>query len=249
MRIGISAHASSLGRAMGKCIEYGCNHIEVCVDNMSDWEDIKSHSELLKSCDISIGVHMPLEINPCERVVFIRKSWQDFLRKSIEVGMTLEVKYYNFHLGYGISNFVKKDRHLYLENGARFLKEVEYISNGSQIFIENMYDKGGYMENLGTCSGDFEYVFENTEKIGFCFDLGHSLISQGEYIDLFGENIILTHISSNDGIDDIHIGIQSTSAHDESIRKILSLKNLEYVVLEMKEEYVARSYEKIKNLI
>ncbi|KDR95562.1 Endonuclease IV [Peptoclostridium litorale DSM 5388] len=249
MRIGLSATAKDLFMAVEKCNEYGCNHIEIGVDNISDWEYIKRQSESLRSHDVSIGVHMPLEMNPCERVEFIRTSWLDFLRKSIDVGSKLGVKYYNIHLGYGISSFVEQDRSAYLENGVRFLKKAAKLSTGSLLCIENMYDKGGYIQNLGTCSEDFEYIFENIKDIGFCFDLGHSLISQGDYISRFGENAKLAHISSNDGREDLHMGIYGSRDNDIAIRNILGLKNLEYVVLEMKAEYVAKSCEKIMNLI
>lgn len=249
MRIGLSAHSKNLFRAAEKCNEYGCNHIEIGVDNMSDWEYVKRQIESLRSHGISIGVHMPLEMNPCERVEFIRESWLELLRKSLDIGRELDVKYYNIHLGYGISSFVEKDRSEYLENGAQFLKKAANLSNGSLICIENMYGKGGYIQNLGTCSKDFEYIFENTKGIGFCFDLGHSLISRGDYISRLAENTKLAHISSNDGREDLHRGIESTRAHDLTIQDILKLKNIEYVVLEMKEEHVAKSCEKIMNLI
>ncbi|SHJ90788.1 sugar phosphate isomerase/epimerase family protein [Tepidibacter formicigenes] len=248
MKLGISAMAYDIKEKIDICKELGFNHIEVGIDNLEDWDFLYEEKEELKKNDISIGVHMPMELNTCESIKYIRKCWIDFFIENYKKGKILDVKYYNLHLGYGLKNRVKNYREKYLNNTLCFFQKVlENITN-AEIYIENTYVSEGHLVNLGDNVNDFEYIFKNVKKdnFGFCYDSGHNLINSDDYVNKLSSYIKLIHLSNNDGKSDLHLGLSEIGLlSEEDIKYLLNLKSVKYIVLEMNEKFFQSS----KNII
>lgn len=230
------------------CKELKFNHIEVGIDNLEDWNFLYEQIEKLKRNDISIGIHMPMELNTCETVKYINKCWVDFFLENYKRGKLLNVKYYNLHLGYGLKNRVKKQRKNYLDNTVHFLLMLIKKMTDIDIYIENTYSLDGDLVNLGNDAGDFEYIFKNvkSENLGFCYDTGHNLIDKSDYLNKLHSYIKLIHLSDNDGKSDLHMGLNENGLlREEDIKYLLKLKNVKYIVLEMDKKFFQTS----KNII
>lgn len=244
MRFGISAMYFELGEKINICKELGFNHIEVGIDNLNEWDFLYDQKENLKKSDISIGIHMPMELNSCEIIKYVNDYWMEFFIENYNKGKLLDVKYYNLHLGYGIKNKVKKYREKYIENSLYFFYNLMQKIDDVDIYIENTYSQEGDIVNLGNSIEDFNYIFKNIQNtsLGFCYDTGHNLINKDEYINKLKDRIKLVHLSDNDGISDLHLGLSEYGLlSEDEIRYILKLKNLNYVVLEMNNQFFKNS--------
>lgn len=244
MRIGISSMYFELNEKILICKELGFNHIEVGIDNLKDWDFLFEQKENLKKNDISIGIHMPMELNPCEIIKYINDYWIKFFIENYNKGKLLNVKYYNLHLGYGIRNKVEKYRKNYMNNALYFFYNILKNIKDVDINIENTYSINGDIVNIGNKVDDFNYIFKNivSNNLGFCYDTGHYLINEDRYIEDLSERIKLIHLSDNDGKEDLHLGLcENGLLRKEDIKKLLKSKNLDYIVLEMDKNFFESS--------
>ena len=244
MKIGISTMAKNVKEKIRICKELSFNHLEIGIDNFEDWNYVKDSYCDLKRSNISIGIHLPMEMNVCEPIKHINDSWLNYLRENHNEGKKIGVEYYNLHLGYGIKNKVLRNRENYLDNALYFFYNLFNNIDDIKISIENTYSEIGDFINLGTNVDDFKIIFDNieTDKLFFCYDSGHNLINKSEYIEKINHKIKLTHLSQNDGIKDLHLGLsQNGKLKIDEIKNILKLKHLEYVVLEMDNIYLKDS--------
>ncbi|MDR0880616.1 MAG: TIM barrel protein [Clostridioides sp.] len=250
MRIGISSLINGLDSALDICEEYDIiEHIEIGVDNTDDCNALKGYASRIKSLGLSIGIHLPLEFNPCEKIESIRRDWLCFfwsLYDIIEENFE-EVGYYNFHLGHVMTSRLKCDRDAYLCYIKEFLFNLRAVST---VTIENTYSKGGDFSNIGNLSRDFEYIFREAhgvkfDNIYFCYDTGHNLIDRGEYLENLKYKIKTVHLSDNDGVDDLHQGIGKGKLSTKDIFETLNL-DPDFLVLEVKEEDLRESIRKIE---
>ena len=164
MRLGISALLFNLDKALELCREVDrINHIEVGIDNLDECIKLSKYKGEFDKLNLSLGIHLPMELNSCENIKYIRKSWIDFINK-IEDGLKdLNIEYFNMHLGYVISERLYKNRIKYLDNSVSFFEELLKVSN-KRLSIENTYSKNGDFSNIGYICDDFEYIF-NKNKI------------------------------------------------------------------------------------
>ena len=109
MRLGISALLFNLDKALELCREVDkINHIEVGIDNLDECIKLSKYKGEFDKLNLSLGIHLPMELNSCENIKYIRKSWIDFINK-IEDGLKdLNIEYFNMHLGYVISERLYK---------------------------------------------------------------------------------------------------------------------------------------------
>lgn len=246
MKIGISALLFNIEEALEICKEIKeIRHIEIGIDNINECIELNKYKKYIEELDISIGIHLPMELNTCENIQYIRNSWLNFVE---EINLNLEafnVKYFNLHLGYVMSNRLSKDRKKYLDISKNFFNELEI---GIDITIENTYSKKGDFSNIGNLASDFEYIFNENEKLYFCYDTGHNLINSDNYIDKLKNRIKVIHLSDNDGIDDLHVGIGNGKLVDKDIKKVLNL-DADYLILEIKSEHIKDSLNKIGQII
>ncbi|WFD09572.1 sugar phosphate isomerase/epimerase family protein [Tepidibacter hydrothermalis] len=233
------------------CKKLGFNHIEVGIDNLEDWDYLYHNKDELIKNDISIGIHLPMEMNTCDPIKMINEFWVDYFYENYKIGKLLNVKYYNLHLGYGFKNKVEKNRIGYLNNTANFLIRVLNNIDDVDIYIENTYSKSGDLINLGNVLSDFEYLFKNVTKynLGFCYDTGHNLINKDEYLKRLSDNIRLVHLSDNDGNKDLHLGLSENGlVTEKDIKDILEIKNNKYLVFEMNTKYLNESFALYKKI-
>lgn len=240
MKIGISALTHELEDAILICKNNDLiKHIEIGIDNLYECNKIMKFSNEFLKYDISIGIHLPMELNTCENIEYIRKSWASFI-ENMEQNLTcIDIKYFNMHVGYVIKNRFENNKKKYLDNTINFIQTLEC---SKAIFIENTYTKGGDLCNIGTMPDEFEYIFSNTNKVKFCYDTGHELISKGDFVSKLRNNIGIVHLSDNDGKEDSHIGIGNGKIALNKIEEILNL-NPNFIILEVGYKYINESIE------
>ena len=244
-RIGISSLIFNLDKALKICEDNkSINHIEIGIDNIFDCDILKKYKEKIKNLNLSVGIHLPMELNPCEDIEFIKQKWIEYiilLNKNLNF---LDISYYNMHLGYVITNRLKKNKEKYLNNIVNFFEEISLKEKNLPITIENTYTKGGDISNVGSCVEDFTYILDCNDNISFCYDSGHDLICPSNY-SLLRNKIKVVHLSDNNGMEDEHLGILNGKLRECDLQEILRL-NAEFIVLEMKFEYIESSLQVLK---
>ena len=233
MKIGISALMFNLEEALNICEKNKkINHIEVGLDNLEDIDILKKYKNRIKDLNLSISIHLPMELNTCEDIKYIKSSWIDFICKMDDsLSMDFDIKYYNVHLGYVMTNRLYKNKQKYLKNTVEFLNDDRL--DKKIISIENTYSKKGDFSNIGDNVDDFNYIFNNisNKNIYFCYDTGHDLINNSDYTKLSGMTKII-HFSDNDGVDDLHVGYKKGILSDEIFDDIEKI-NPDYLILEI----------------
>lgn len=246
MIIGISALLFNIEEALDLCEKIkDIKHIEIGIDNLDECTKLYKYKDRIESLKLSISIHLPMELNTCENIEYIRKSWINFTKNISNDLKAFDIKYFNLHLGYVISNRLNKNKEKYLNNSIEFLKGLCEEIN-SEITIENVYSKDGDFSNVGNTVYDFEYILKNinNNNIGFCYDTGHYLINKDNYIDLLKDKTKVIHLSDNDGIEDIHIGIGRGILSKKHIREVLQIK-AKYMILEINYEHVKETINKL----
>ena len=237
MKIGISALKFNLEDALNICKKNKkISHIEMGIDNLEDVESLKKYKDEINKLNLSISIHLPMELNTCEDIKFIRNSWVDFICEMDKIlSLDFDIKYYNAHLGYIMSTRLDKNRQRYLQNTVEFLND-EKLKNNLQnkiISIENTYSKKGDFSNVGNSVYDFKYIFDKIENdnVYFCYDTGHALIDNSDYEQIF-DKIKIIHFSDNNGKEDLHIGY-TKGILDSSIFEKIENVNPDYLILEI----------------
>lgn len=249
MKVGISALLFNMEEAIEICkSEKSIKHIEIGIDNLEECEKLLRYKKDFEELNLSIGIHLPMELNTCENIIYIRNSWISFINEINKQLSTLNIEYFNMHLGYAITSRLNNNRNKYLKNTVEFLND-NCLDSNIVISIENTYSKRGDFSNIGNNVKDFEYIFNNTirKKICFCYDTGHFLINKDDYIDKLSERIKIVHLSDNDGTIDIHIGIGKGILCMNHIKKILEY-NPEYLVLEIDYKDIKDTLINLKSL-
>ena len=248
MNLGISSLLYNLNDALDICsIFKEINHIEIGIDNLYECKELNKYKSRIDEMGITIGIHLPMELNTCEKVEYIRNSWVEFICKIDNDLRDFDIKYYNMHLGYAITNRLNKDKIKYLDNSINFLDNIS-MSISKKISIENVYTKHGDYSNIGNQVEDFEYIFSKVkDNISFCYDTGHNLINNSNYIKTLKEKISIIHLSDNNGIEDMHIGIGRGILSKDNIIEVLNLKS-DYIVLEIDYMYIEETIDKLNLL-
>lgn len=237
MKIGISALKFNLKQALDICAKnQKITHIEMGIDNLEDIQTLKEYKDEIEKLNLSISIHLPMELNTCEDIEYIRNSWIDFICEMDDIlSCDFDIKYYNAHLGYIMSSRLDKNRQKYLNNTVKFLnnKKLKQKLNKRIISIENTYSKRGDFSNVGNNIDDFNYIFNNIENnnVYFCYDTGHDLINPSNYNELSYKTKII-HFSDNNGLEDLHLGY-TKGILDEQIFKKIEKINPEYLILEI----------------
>lgn len=244
-RIGISSLIFNINEALEICNKNEeINHIEIGIDNLSDCEELKKYEKTIKKLNLSIGIHLPMELNTCENIMFIQEKWIDYINILTKKLSFLNISYFNMHLGYVMTNRLIKNKEKYLNNIVNFFDKLLLEEIYPYFTIENTYTKGGDFSNVGCNVEDFQYIFKNNKNLSFCFDSGHNLICQSNYY-LLKDKTKVIHLSDNSGVEDEHLGILKGNLRLDELIKILSLKP-EFLVLEMKFEDIGESLNILK---
>jgi sugar phosphate isomerase/epimerase len=252
VKLGVSSLSFELKDKIYMCKSEGLNHIELGIDNLDEYEILYDYIDEINKHNISVGIHLPMELNTCENIDYIRNAWVDFTYKNFEYAHKLNLKYFNIHLGYVMTNRFLSNKPKYLNNSIDFLKKICSKSKEIDIYIENTYSKQGDFSNVGNCLYDFEYIFSelnNIDNLGFCYDTGHNLINKDLYIKNLYNKIKLIHLSDNDGLNDLHIGLKHGILDINDISNVVNIKGAKYIVLEIQDKYINESKDLIKNII
>lgn len=248
MKIGISTLLFNIEEALELCNKIDkINHLEIGIDNLSECEALYKYKDKINRLGLTVGIHLPMELNTCENIEYINHSWVNFIKDMHESLKEFKIKYFNLHLGYIMTNRLKNNRQKYLNNSIKF---IDSITIDTDICIENVYCKKGNFSNIGNISYDFEYIFSmvKNSKLYFCYDTGHNLIDSDDYIDKLKQKIKVIHLSDNDGIEDTHIGIGMGLLSKEQIKEVLDL-NPEYLILEISYGYIKDTINTINEII
>ena len=244
MKVGISALIFNLKEALDICENNKeINHIEIGIDNIKDCEELKRYEYKIKDLHLSVGIHLPMELNPCEHIEFIRNKWIDYIITLNEKLNFLEISYFNMHLGYVMTDRLSKNKEKYLNNIIDFFDKLLKTKN-LPITIENTYTKGGDFSNVGSKVEDFNYIFQHNENINFCYDTGHNLICKSNY-NLLKDKIKIIHLSDNNTKEDEHLGLMKGKLDHNELKYILSI-NPEFLVLEMNFDDIEESLHILK---
>ena len=249
MKIGISALLFNLDDAIEICKnEKDISHIEIGIDNIEECKTLLTYEKILKDLNISISIHLPMELNTCENILYIRNSWIEFINKIYDELKPLKVKYYNMHLGYGMTNRLSKNREMFLNNSLKFFNDKN-LNKEIFISIENTYSNYGDFSNIGNKVEDFEYIFNNSKnkRLSFCYDTGHFLINKSNYIEKLTDKLKVVHLSDNNGIEDQHIGIGKGILNKKHIKDIMKI-NIDYLILEMDFNHIKKTLVNLKDL-
>ncbi|KKY02954.1 endonuclease [Paraclostridium benzoelyticum] len=239
MKLGISALVNEIDSAIYICkTNKNINHIEIGIDNLIECKKVLLYKDEFKRNNISVGIHLPMELNTCENIEYIRNSWVNFIYEINLELKELAIKYFNLHLGYVINSRFKKNKKKYLDNSIKFLQSINL--KNKHVFIENTYTNGGDICNIGTTVNEFEYILNNIDNIEFCYDTGHNLINSDCFLDALGSKMNLMHLSDNNGKEDLHVGIGKGILNLEGLKDLMSMK-VQYAVLEIKYEDIDES--------
>lgn len=245
LRVGISSLMFNINEALEICNKNKeINHMEIGIDNLSDCEMLYKYEKIIKKLDLSVGIHLPIELNPCEDIIFIKEKWIEYINILREELKFLNISYFNMHLGYVMTNRLMKNKAKYLNNILDFFNKLSLEENYFHTSIENTYTKGGDFSNVGSDVEDFEYIFKHNKNISFCFDSGHNLICKSNY-NLLKNKTRVIHLSDNHGIEDEHLGILKGNLTKEELKKILGLKP-EFLVPEMNFDDIEESLNILK---
>ena len=246
IRVGIASLIFNIKEALEICNKNKeINHMEIGIDNISDCEELRKYEKIIKKLNLSVGIHLPMELNPCEDIIFIKDKWIDYIDMLSKELNFLDISYFNMHLGYVMTNRLIKNKEKYLNNIVDFFNKLALKNSSIPITIENTYTKGGDFSNVGSELEDFEYIFTHNKNISFCFDSGHNLIYKSNY-NLLKNKTKVIHLSDNHGIKDEHLGILKGNLTLQELKNILSLKP-EFLVLEMKLGHIEESLDILKN--
>ena len=111
---------------------------------------------------------------------------------------------------------------------------VNHVDN-----IVAIKEASGDFSNIGYICDDFEYIFNKikSQNLCFCYDTGHNLINNSDYISNLNDRLEIIHLSDNNGIDDSHLGIGRGILHENEIKKLLSV-NAKYLILEINHNHI-----------
>ena len=249
MVFGISSLLFNFDDALSLCEKIPLiKHIELGIDNLDECKVLYKYKEKINKLNISLSIHLPMELNSCENINYINDSWVKFISTMNKELTDFDIKYYNFHLGYAISSRLKNNRNKYLDNSIKFIRNI--LKNDINISIENVYSSEGDFSNIGNKSYDFEYIFNRikSDKLCFCYDTGHYLINRDDYLNRLIDKIEVIHLSDNYGVEDIHIGIGRGILTKEHISKVVNL-NPKYLILEINFNHIEDTINKLNDII
>ncbi|RDY24103.1 sugar phosphate isomerase/epimerase [Romboutsia maritimum] len=249
MRIGVSTLLFNIKECLVMCEKIDViKHIEIGIDNIKECSELYEYRDYINKLGLSIGIHLPMELNTCENIEYIKDSWIKYIQELEKNLEGFNIEYFNLHLGYVMKNRLSKNRDKYLNISSEFLDNIK-LNKNTVITIENTYSKDGDFCNIGNKVYDFEYIFNKikNDKTYLCYDTGHYLINKDEYIKNMKDKIKVIHLSDNDGINDIHIGIGKGILSEKHIIEVLKL-NPDYLVLEINYEHIKDTIKKLNSI-
>lgn len=202
--------------------EHDLRHIEI--DVMKDdslvvdapGRRIQELAERACQLGISLSIHVPYTLNPCEKTDFLRQAHVVYLRKCVNIAARLNATHLTLHMGqFSTLPLLPHYRRQAIDRLIDVLKVVldDCTRRKVTIALENMHPMppGSGHGLLGDTADDFERVFFrlHSRYLRFCLDVGHANASDGisAYLPAFAKRLAVVHVSDNKGKTDDHLAI------------------------------------------
>ncbi len=242
--IGISALHFDLEEKINIYHDYeDIKFIECGIDGPRDIEILKRAMQKPENQNVKFAIHLPLKSNPVEDLEDLRTANIQFVSEIIREILPYEPLYFNMHLGHAFYNSYNNNTNMYLDKAKNYLIALLSISTKVNLYIENVYNlldiNSGDRCSIGTKAKEFEYLLKrlDTERIGFCYDLGHALIQKEDFSSLLSRNKLLYHFNVNNGISDEHLGVQQTGTYtDTFFYESIKDYSFDFIVLELDKD-------------
>jgi sugar phosphate isomerase/epimerase len=264
MEIGVSLNYNELGKYPSVYQDTGImpKHIQVngLTSEMSKIiGPLSDNIRNLRSInpEITISFHA-FKFNLSEKVDMVRKVWLELAKETIYFAVDLDVKFVNFHAGYG-SGGTRVKHQAYREALIPVLKELVDTASpyGLEIHLENLYPRPIHseMRMLGDRTSDFNSFFSQISSPLFklCYDYGHGNIDEHgiDIIREFSNRLGSIHAHDNDQLNDTHWSVGDTEKGTIDWKNEFDfLKSINYsgpFILESSIENQLKSLEYIKN--
>ena len=170
---------------------------------------IKKLKEIAETCNLDFVVHAPWAgINIANPNPVLRRTVLKRLEKSIVYAGQLGCRLWLFHPGSrtGLSHiYPGKDWQLNLESVRTLLRVAR--REGVEVAIENTPQP---FPSLMKGVDDFRRFYEELDDdIGMVLDVAHANLNRQiqDFLTQFSKKIVHIHVSDNDGVNDLHLGI------------------------------------------
>ena len=232
--------------------EVDVNHIEIPDEGLHTLNQrrVRSLKEVAKANNLDLVVHAPWAgINIAVPNTVLRRVILKRLQKSIVYAAQLGCCLWLFHPGSktGLSHiYPGKDWQLNLDSVRTLLRVAR--REGVEIAIENNPEP---YPNLMKTVGDFHRFYEELDdNIGMVLDVAHANLNRQiqDFMKQFSEKIVHMHVSDNDGVNDLHLGIGYGSIDWENVARLV--KEAEYgnlIILES-TDHVEESLQVLRKL-
>jgi len=232
--------------------EVDVRHVELLDEGLHALNSrrIKALRRVAQSHDLELTVHGPFaDINIASPSPVLRRTILRRLEKSISHARQLDCRLWVFHPGLktGVSYFYPGlDWQLNIES-VRVLLGIAR-KHGVKIAIENVPEPHPF---LMKSAQDFSRFYSELDKdIGLVLDIGHANLNHQiqEFITHFSDKIVHMHVSDNDGIRDIHLGIGYGTVDWASVTKAIKRMRYSGVIVLESIERVEESLQILRKL-
>jgi sugar phosphate isomerase/epimerase len=232
--------------------EVDVSHIEICDEGSHTLNSrrVKALKKVTDAQDLDLVVHAPFAgINIAIPIPVLRRTTLKRLEKSIIYASQLDCRLWLFHPGLqtGVSHFYPgMDWQLNMDSVRTLLKIAR--KEGVEIAIENVPEPYPFViKNVQDFSRFYD---ELNDDIGIVLDVAHANLNHQiqDFLRQFPKKIVHMHVSDNDGVQDLHLGIGYGTIDWESVAK--EIKKAEYGNIIMLEsiEHVKESLQTLRKL-
>ena len=232
--------------------EVDVHHVEVLDEGLHALNSrrLKALRRVAQSRDLELTVHGPFaDINIASPSPVLRRTILRRLEKSISHARQLDCRLWVFHPGLktGVSYFYPGvDWQLNLES-VRLLLGVAR-KHGVEIAIENVPEPHPFL--MKSVQEFSRFFSELDEDLGLVLDIGHANLNHQiqEFITQFSDKIVHVHVSDNDGIHDIHLGIGYGTVNWASVAEAVKRMRYNGVIVLESIEHVEESLQNLRKL-
>jgi sugar phosphate isomerase/epimerase len=232
--------------------EVGVKHVEIADEGLHTLNQrrVRSLKESAEANNLDLIVHAPWAgINIAVPSPALRRAVLRRLEKSIRYAKQLDCRLWLFHPGSktALSHiYPGKDWQLNLKSVRTLLRVAR--REEVEVAIENIPEP---YPNLMKSTADFQRFYEELDDdIGMVLDVAHANVNDQiqDFMKQFHDMIVHMHVSDNDGVNDLHLGIGYGSINWENVANIV--KEAEYdnrIVLES-TDHVRESLQALRKL-
>lgn len=217
--------------------EYGLSHLEIDLIRRHffietfDTKRINQLKGLSKELEISLSLHTPFTINPCEKITTLRDANIAYLKRCVAVAHELNATHITTHIGYCIGVKPSKQKALtrLVGNLKNLLKDCRKLNVKLAIENVNPMPEGSEFFYLGDSIKECMFLLSEVDSpyINLCLDIGHANTNEGplSYIQNFENKIINVHFHDNKGITDDHLNVGEGTVPWRKVAKALKRIN------------------------